>query len=232
MSITKIFSRQTLSYAVQYIYMDKKLLFSKTEILTASFIAALFIIAAYYSTMYQDAMRTFIDAHDTSGILVYIASTIIATIIAPVSATPLIPIAATAWGPVAAAIYSIIGWTLGAVFAFWISRKYGYRYVRRLVKLRKIQEYAEHIPERNLFWSVIFMRLALPVDILSYALGLFSTMPFWSYVVATIIGTTPFAFVFAYTSQMPIWFQVLVLVLTGILIYFAYQKIREEINYK
>lgn len=220
-----------IHFSILYsVCMYRKFPFSKVEVFGAVIIAFLFLVAAYYSTLYQDAMRTFIDAHDTSGILVYIASTIIATIIAPVSATPLIPIAATAWGPLAAALYSITGWTIGAVFAFWVSRKYGYRYVRRLVKLRKIQEYAEHIPERNLFWSVIFMRLALPVDILSYALGLFSTMPFRSYILATIIGITPFAFIFAYTSQLPLWLQVIVLVLTGVFIFFAYQKIRNHIS--
>jgi len=37
------------------------------------------------------------------------------------------------------------------------------------------------------------LRMVLPVDILSYALGLFSNISFIRYMLATIIGVTPFS---------------------------------------
>ena len=63
------------------------------------------------------------------------------------------------------------------------------------------------IPENNLFLTIIFFRMVVPVDGLSYFLGLFSKISFKSYTLATIIGITPFAFVFAYAGGLNIYYQ-------------------------
>lgn len=63
------------------------------------------------------------------------------------------------------------------------------------------------LPKRYLFIAVVFLRIALPVDLLSYALGLFGVMRFWPYIIATIIGVTPFAFIFSYIADFDVLFQ-------------------------
>jgi len=66
------------------------------------------------------------------------------------------------------------------------------------------------IPKENLFLGIIFLRMVIPVDILSYALGLFSKIKTRDYLLATIIGVSPFAFIFAYLGRMPFYYQIFV----------------------
>ncbi len=204
----------------------RRIPFSGLEILGAIVIGLLFLASAYLTDVYRDDIFAFIGSCEHFGVIAYIGSAILATVRAPVSATPLIPVASQLWGPVLSALYSIIGWMLGAMIAFWLARTYGYHYVRRFVKIQKLQRYLSYIPEKNLFWTVVFMRIVLPVDVLSYALGLFSSMSLWSYTLATLIGITPFAFVFAYTAHLPLWLQAIALLGIGIALFISYQKMR------
>lgn len=204
----------------------RRIPFSRVEIAGAIIIGVLFLVSAYLTDIYRDDIFMFIGSCEYFGVIAYIGSAILATVLAPVSATPLIPIASQLWGPVLSAIYSIIGWMIGAMIAFWIARRYGYERVRRLVKIQKLQRYLSYIPEKNLFWTVVFMRIVLPVDILSYALGLFSTMSLWSYALATLVGITPFAFIFAYTAHLPLWLQAIALLCIGVALFISYQKMR------
>jgi uncharacterized membrane protein YdjX (TVP38/TMEM64 family) len=97
----------------------------------------------------------------------------------------------------------IIGWTLGAQIAFylgryamdkvhaWFPNMYKHNYIEKL------------IDENHVYFSIIFLRMAMPVDILSYALGLFTPkITAKDNLITTLIGITPFAFVFAYASEM------------------------------
>ena len=72
------------------------------------------------------------------------------------------------------------------------------------------------------------MRMVIPVDVLSYAIGLFSTMSLKSYTLATVIGITPFAFIFAYTAKLPLWLQVCVLIFTGVVIIYGYKHMKNS----
>lgn len=202
---------------------------TKTEIAAAILIGLFFVLSAYLSDLYRDALHEIIGMYGMYGMLMYVGVTIVAIIIAPVSATPLIPIATTLWGPVVAGVLSLIGWVVGAVIAFWLARTYGYECVGKFVRLRKMQLYAAHISHNNLFWTVVLLRLVLPVDVLSYALGLFSTMPLGMYTLATVIGVAPFAFIFSYVSEMPLWVQGIVLMVVGMLLYAGYQQMRSGI---
>ena len=60
--------------------------------------------------------------------------------------------------------------------------------------------------------------MVIPVDGLSYILGLFSKMSLKSYTLATIIGLTPFAFIWAYFGGMNFYYQIILFLVAGILI--------------
>ncbi len=111
------------------------------------------------------------------SMFLYVFIVIIAVVIAPVSAMPLLPIASNMWGGFIAATLNIIGWTIGALIAFAIARKYGILLVKKLISIGKIEHVQALVPEQNIFWSIVFLRMAIPVDILSYALGLFLGRP-------------------------------------------------------
>ena len=60
--------------------------------------------------------------------------------------------------------------------------------------------------------------MVLPVDILSYALGLFTTIKTWKYILATFIGVIPFAFIFSYAGMVNIYYQIGAFVLAALVL--------------
>lgn len=128
---------------------------------------------------------------------VYILALILSVVVAPFT-MPLFLIAGGIFGPLVATAYNIIGWSVGAVIAFLLARFLGRSVLSRFVSLRRINEYEKKIPEKLEFLSIVLLRMVVPVDLLSYALGFFSNISFARYTIATIIGITPFAAVFAY----------------------------------
>lgn len=203
---------------------------TKKEMMAGAATALLFVVAAYVANVYEARLGALIGVQGGAGMAVYVAITAFEVIVAPFSALPLLPVAVALWGSLVTALLSTVGWVIGAVAAFWISRKYGYRIVRRSAALRRIQKRVEDIPEEHLFWSVVFLRIVLPVDILSYGLGLFSKMPFSLYVNATIVGTLPFAFIFSYAAALPVIYQIGALALAGAALALNYARMRTDIE--
>lgn len=180
-------------------------------------VLALFILSSYLVRTNIDFFKSFI-GNNFLGVLVYILITIIAVVIAPISMVPLIPIASNLWGWFNAGIINIIGWGIGSFIVFFICRRYGVPLVKRFVSLKKINSFEKKIPKENLFLDIVLLRMIIPVDILSYALGLFSKVKFRVYAIATIIGLIPFAFVFSYLGTVPVLYQIIGFVVIILLI--------------
>ena len=187
-----------------------------------SFIEVLIIIVlfVFFSYIVQSNIDFFkgIIGDGFLGMFFYVLITIVAIVIAPISTMPLLPIASNLWGVFSAALLSIIGWTVGAFIAFIIARTYGVPIIKKFVPIEKINKLEKMVPRENVFWGVVFLRMIVPVDILSYALGLFSKMKTRDYVLATLIGVSPFAFVFAYLGKMPIQYQLAAFLVIAIIL--------------
>ncbi|GEM_PF-2625185 len=141
-------------------------------------------------------------------LLFYLAILVVEAIIAPINTMPLIPLAAAVFGWWQAAIYTLIGWTLGAFVVFVISQKYGKLLIRKLVSLEKLEKYEKIIPTEHIFLNVVILRLFMPIDIVNYALGLFTNIKKSTYLIATLIGYAPLAFFVAYLGKVSIFYQV------------------------
>jgi len=176
-------------------------------ILVGVFSIVAFVVIAQFAQTHHELLKTLITQAGIFGILSYIGLLVLAVVIAPISTAFLLPIAANSWGPFLAALYSISGWTIGSLIAFLLARRFGARWVRRFESIQKICSIEKTLTKRNVFWYVVLLRLAFPVDVLSYALGLFSSMTFSAFFWSTIIGITPFSFLFAYASVSNIWIQ-------------------------
>jgi uncharacterized membrane protein YdjX (TVP38/TMEM64 family) len=205
-------------------------LISLREIIGVFAIALLFLGAAYYSNQYEVYLRDTFLHEDKWGILLYIAVTATAVVIAPISTFPLLPVAVTLWGSFTAALLSVLGWTIGGVIAFVIARELGRPIVQRFVDLRKAQQIALAVSGGHLFWSVVLLRIILPVDLLSYALGLFVRIPLRIYSLATLIGVVPFAFIFAYTVPFSTPYQVIALIIAALFVVIGYLHIGGRIR--
>ena len=151
----------------------------------------------------------------TSGFVVFVI---------PLDIVFLIPVGVAVWGPIPTAFMSITGWTLGAAAAFGIARTFGVGVVRKIVGLENVRAVERRVPKHHLFGAVIFLRALVSVDLLSYALGLFSTMPWGQYVLATAIGVAPLGFYFAYAGTLPFWYQLAAVAAVFALAAFAFVK--------
>lgn len=200
--------------------------FQTKSFLSLALIIFLFVLISYLVQNNYGNIENYV-VRGYSGALLFIFIEIIATVVAPISAVPLIPLISEIYGWFVAGLLSIVGWTIGSVIAFFLSRKYGAPLVKKMVNLEKILEIEKKIPETNLFWSIVFLRMVLPVDVLSYVLGLFSRINFNTYFWATLIGITPFAFVLSYLGILPVYYQIGFLtmgILILILSYLIYKK--------
>ena len=191
-------------------------------VIPVAIIAALFIISAFYSQKYGEEAKIFVERGGVFGMVAYIVIAVIATVAAPISAGPLIPIAANAWGVAITAALSILGWTIGSLVAFAIGRRYGLPLAQKFFSVRNLENMHKHIPQERIFWSVVLLRIMIPVDLLSYALGIFGVLGWRRYTLATIIGITPFAFIFAYLGTLPVSYQLFSIPAGILLIFIVY----------
>ncbi|SRR6266545_6808003 len=164
-------------------------------IVGGALVAAVFIVRGH-----AGAIGGFIEHHAFWGLFLYLFLNLIDAVVAPGATLPLIPVAVQAWGRVFAATATTAGWTAGSLIAFLIARRWGAPIVRKLTSMQRVREMARYIPE-NLFWSIVLVRLVLPMDVISYVLGLFTRIGVWPYAIATALGLTPSAFFLAYLGE-------------------------------
>ena len=194
-------------------------------------LAIVFVAVSYLAHRYEPFISALVTNDGALSVVFFILLTATFVIfVIPLDIAFLIPIGAQVWGPLPTAYMSIVGWTIGASVAFAIARRYGTPVVERLIGLERVRMIESRIPQTNLFLMVVFLRMLVSVDILSYALGLFSRMRWSSYILATAIGVSPFGFYFTYAATLPLWYEigaVVLALLVATLIAWRYSVVRE-----
>jgi len=196
------------------------------SVLGIAVILAIFVSLSFITTSYESQINMLAERGGAFGPIAYIFITVVAIVVAPISTVSFIPVASGLWGWFTAAMLSIIGWAIGAQIAFHLARRFGKPLVGRLIPIEKLIKFEERFSEKRLFWTVVFLRMIIPVDILSYAVGLFSNMNRGIYFLATVIGITPFAFVLAYVGTLTVWLQFVVFLVVTVIFISWYVGIR------
>lgn len=95
--------------------------------------------------------------------------------------------------------------------------------------MERIRQMKRDVPKRP-FWTVVFFRVVLPMDVLSYVLGLFTDMRWTTYVAATALGVGPAAFVLAYLGRMPRGFDLIAFAIGAAVVigYIAVTRLRRR----
>ncbi|MBU4070210.1 MAG: VTT domain-containing protein [Nanoarchaeota archaeon] len=194
--------------------MRKKTFFSLLGMLL---ILSLFIIVSYFTQENLPYIQGLI-SNTFVGMGAYFLIVILETVLAPITIIPLIPLATGLWGWFLAGLLTLIGWTFGSLLAFFIARKGGVPLIERFVPLKKIQKVEKLILEEHLFIGIILLRILIPIDVVSYAIGLFSSVSWKKYTLASFIGFIPLSFFLAYSGSLPVYYQLMGFLLMGILI--------------
>ena len=181
------------------------------------FILAMILLISYI--IYSDLVNLqFFSQNKLFSVFVYILILALEVVVLPINSYPLIPIASNLFGWVSAGIYSLLGWTLGSFIAFFIAQRYGKPLLTKIVSLKNIEKFEKRIPQENVFLSVVLLRIFLPTDIVSYALGLFTKMKKTTYITATLIGYAPISFVISYLGIIPFYYQIVGFIIGGIIL--------------
>ncbi|MBU4480227.1 VTT domain-containing protein [Patescibacteria group bacterium] len=180
-------------------------------------IVSLTIVFAFWQTPI-DYLGGFVDDNSLLSISIFIFLMIISTVFSPLTVLPMVPTFGLLLGSFNTAIYSIGGWVIGSMIAFWIARSFGKPVLEKFISKTDLEKYNKYVPEDINFWWVIFLRMIIPVDILSYLVGLFTRMSVVKYFWATFIGVIPFSFIFAYGYEIVFFKNVFATVLSGVFI--------------
>jgi len=179
-----------------------------------------FFLSLYFVKSYSSEIQEFITQYGYRGMIMYVFLVILSVVIAPVSTIPLLPVATATWGPFWAGILSIFAWFVGSLVAFFVGRHVGRPILHIFTDMARFESVVCRISSTHLFWSIVFLRMVLPVDVLSYAIGLMTKVPFKIYAVASFIGITPMAFLLSYAVASPIWLFAVIMFFVYLTLYF------------
>jgi uncharacterized membrane protein YdjX (TVP38/TMEM64 family) len=202
----------------QFIYKNIK------SIMISVLVIGLFILASWISHIYVDELSKS-TLSGVYGKLGYVILSIFGALLAGISSTPLIPLALAIWGVGSTIFLTAIGWTIGSLGAFLLARRFGKKLVCRLVNVCDLEDYKSRIKTKGLFFKLLIARIFLPVDILSYAIGLFTKMSWISFTISTFIGSALFAVLAVYASELSVISQILIGALVIIVFFVWAQKI-------
>jgi uncharacterized membrane protein YdjX (TVP38/TMEM64 family) len=80
--------------------------------------------------------------------------------------------------------------------------------------MEQIKRLKPYIPvPKDLFWSVVILRTILPMDLISYVLGLFTDMRWSRYSLATALGLTPSAVILTYLGKTPHAYEIITVII-------------------
>ncbi len=109
-------------------------------------------------------------------------------------------VAGALWGLLHGTIIALVGSVAGATVAFWLARRTGHRFIRRLVGPGADQDLGKR---RKYGFGLVFWTRLLPVfpfDVVNYGAG-FSRMHYHHYLVATTFGLIPSTFLYIYIGN-------------------------------
>ncbi len=199
------------------------------DVFLLSLVVVLYVLVSFFAKSYESYLMQLFLLQSWAGVIVYIM------LIAVGSATPMstvifMPMAVVMWGSWWSAVYTMIGWWLGAVVVFMLTRKYGRPLVVKFVDPERLAKFEGLFPRVNVFWMMVYLRIIFPVDILSFGLGLVGGIKLWQYVLATLLGIIPPALILAFFAKISIFWQILMgMILIFLLLWFFMKKNNKKI---
>ncbi len=189
---------------------------------TGIVVAVLFVVGTVLTGEFALPIRNMLAEHTGLGIVAIVATSVVAVLLPMLTNLPLLPLAVLAYGPWWTALLLLAGWVGGAALSFWLGRQARDTILHHFPSVQRHADIDRMIHPRHRIASLVVLRMTFPVDVLSYALGLFSRRTTLAEnVVSTAIGAAPFALLFAWFPALSASGQVAVF-LTAALLFAAY----------
>lgn len=189
---------------------------------TGIWVLAIFSAAMLLAREFATPIQAVLSLHPRLAILIFVATSAVAVLVPLLSNLPLVPLAVLTWGPAWTALLLLLGWVIGAAASFALGRHARPLILRQFPSVNRHANIDRLIHPRHRIGSLILLRMTFPVDVLSYALGLFSRNTTGTEnAVSTAVGAAPFAVLFALYPALPAPIQLLVF-LACALVFVAY----------
>lgn len=181
-------------------------------------VVVLFGVALVLAREFAAPIQNALAAHSRLGIVVFFVTSVVAVLLPMLTNLPLLPLAVLAWGPWWTALLLLLGWVGGAALSFWLGRHAQATILRHFPSVQRHADIDRLIHPRHRIGSLVMLRMTFPVDVLSYALGLFSrSTTLAENAVSTAIGGAPFALLFSWFPALSVTAQVVVFVASALL---------------
>jgi uncharacterized membrane protein YdjX (TVP38/TMEM64 family) len=199
-------------------------------------VAILFTISTFIVDLYLDTLRDIIEQNYYLGAIIFIIFEALTVVFAPLSSTPIVPIASRTYGVFITFFLFYIGNVIGSIIAFFISKKYGKKIVKKLIDIKRAEDLLGNLSRKNLFISLILLRIAVPAEIVSYSAGIFKEKISNKMFISTLlIGAIPGGIFFAYIGSLRILYQLawwIFALFSVLLILYLLYKINKKSNPK
>jgi len=122
------------------------------------------------------------------GPILLIGVLALAMVVAPIPNPPFMIAAGIAWGTFLGVVYAIIGQLLGSMIIFALSRKFGRRFIPRLIGqagAERVDRLAKDMGPQVVFW---WRMMPVSFDFAAYAAGL-TTMSFKLFILLVFLGS-------------------------------------------
>jgi len=166
------------------------------------------------------------------GVSVFVLFAALSAMLAFVSSAVIVPVGIYMWGKAISMLLLWMGWILGGVCAYTISRYFGRPVVSALRSRPLLERYENRISRRAPFGLVLLFQLAMPSEVPGYLLGL-ARYHFWKYLGALALAELPYAIATIYLGagflerRMSVLIGVgaLLAVLAGVALYALHRRI-------
>lgn len=171
----------------------------KAKIIIALAMLALAAVGLWELEWDMSGLERWIMLHPGLGAAIYVLALVASVVLLPLSSLPLLPLATRCFGVPLTALLSATGWWIGCLIAFQIARL-GRGYLERVTSMAAVDRIEEKIPNDVGFGGIVVLRMILPVDVVSFALGLLKHLRFRTYATASLLGILPFSLVWSYAG--------------------------------
>jgi uncharacterized membrane protein YdjX (TVP38/TMEM64 family) len=139
----------------------------------------------------------FIRSKPVLGMSIFVLFAAVSAMLAFVSSAIIIPVGVYVWGEALSILLLWIGWTIGGICSYMISRYLGRRFVKAVSSGLWLERYENRISQKAPFALVLLFQAALPSEVPGYLLGL-ARYPFGRYLGALALVELPYAVVTIY----------------------------------
>lgn len=165
-------------------------------------VAALLWASASLQSAFIGALqfsKDFVESQPLASRLAFVALAAISAMLVLFSSIALVPVAVYAWGQGETLLLLTGGWFIGANLAYLIGRRLGRRATLFFVPAETLDHYAQLLSVRMSVAEVALLKLALPSEMPSFALGImrYPLARFWPVLLASEL---PFALWAVYLS--------------------------------